>query len=322
MILERPPRIVTAPEAADPNYQAQDDLRHRAAGGGRMRDSLFWEVIMPEQQLGFQSYLYLTGTGKAGFNVALWGPEDKPYVLDLVQGSVPDEMDFDDFSFSGMRLRQPQIRQTASLSYESEKVKLELDFYGLHDAFSFHQNPDGVPNWFALNRFEQTGWVRGFVEFAGRRIEWDRMGHRDHSWGVRDWGLPHHWKWIVAYTPDGSRIVNGWIWIARGEWGFAGYVVRDGELIPIKHINQHTQYDADMTQRRLEAELVDIRGQTCLLTLDRFGIVKLLTHDKLGTAIIRAACTSTIDGQSGAGTLETHWQGSYLEHLIAANNRS
>ena len=66
---------------------------------------------------------------------------------------------------------------------------------------------------------------------SGRRIEWDRMGHRDHSWGVRDWGVPQHWKWFVAYTESG-RAVNGWIWIAKGEWGFAGYTVRDGVTYP------------------------------------------------------------------------------------------
>ena len=85
------------------------------------------------------------------------------------------------------------------------------------------------------------------------------MGHRDHSWGVRDWGVPQHWKWFVAYTESG-RAINGWIWIAKGEWGFAGYVVRDGVTYPIRHIDQHAEYGEQMRQRRLRATLTDITG--------------------------------------------------------------
>ena len=310
--------IVTAPEAPDAGYEPQDDLRHRAAPGGRMRDSLFWEMIMPDQRVGFQAYLYLTGTGRAGFNVVVWGEEEEPLVLDLVQDHVPDTMDLDDFSFAGLTVTQPELRRTAVLDYESDKISLHFDYTALHDTFSYRQNPDGLPSWFAVNRFEQTGWVKGHIEFGGRRIEWDRIGHRDHSWGTRNWGVPHHWKWFIAYTPDGARIVNGWVWIAQGEWGFGGYVVRDGELLPVSHIEQHADYDDDMSQRRLEADLVDVRGETTRLVLDRFGLVKLPTNDRMDTIIMEAACEATIDGVAGAGQFETHWPLSYLSHLTQA----
>lgn len=310
--------ITTAPEAPDAGYDSNDDLRHRPAPGQRMRDSLFWEMIIPEERIGFQAYLYLTGSGRAGFNVAVWGEQDEPLALDLVSDRVADDMDLNDFSFAGLELTQPELRRTAALRYESEKVTLHFDYSALHDPFSYRQNPDGLPSWFAINRFEQTGWVTGFLEIGGRRIEFDRVGHRDHSWGVRNWGYPHHWKWFIAYTPDGERIVNGWIWIAQGEWGFGGYVVRDGELVPVSHISQHATYDDDMTQRRLEAELVDVRGGSTKLTLDRFGVVKLPTNDEMDTIIMEAACDATIDGFAGAGQFETHWPLSYLKHLVAA----
>jgi hypothetical protein len=309
-------KIKSAQNLPHAGLDPKDDLRHRAEAGQRMRDSLFWEMIMPDEQIGFQAYLYLTGAGKAGFNVCVWGAEEKPLVLDLVQGAVADDADLGNFSFEGLRLTQPDPHHSALLRYESKKVKLELSYTALHDPFSYRQNPDGIPPWFAINRIEQTGWIKGFLEFGGRRIEWDRIGHRDHSWGVRNWGAPQHWKWFVAYTRDGRRIVNGWIWIARGEWGFGGYVVCDGELLAISHIKHHAEYDADMSQRRLNAEIFDVRGGSFNLTLERFGLVKLPTNDKLGTIIMEAACTATIDGFDGAGQFETHWSTSYLDHLI------
>ena len=74
--------------------------------------------------------------------------------------------------------------------------------------------------------------MTGVLEVAGRTIEFDRIAHRDHSWGARDWGAPQHWKWLLAHTPSG-RALNAFIWIARGEWGFNGYVLRDGEPVAI-----------------------------------------------------------------------------------------
>ena len=314
--------IPTAAEAPSPEYQDQDDLRHRPLPGGKMRDSLFWEMIMPDEKLGFQAYLYLAGTGQAGFNFVVWGEDKEPYVLDLGHGEVADSMDFDNFSLSGLSLTQPDLRKTAVLKYESDNLKLEYNFTAIHDAFSYRQNPTGLPEWFALNRFEQTGRVTGFLEFGDRRIEWDRIGHRDHSWGTRKWGVPHHWKWLIAYTPDGLHIVNAWIYIAKGEMGVAGYVVKDGEVLPIDTIKHHASYDDDMGQRQVEAAITDTRGGVTHLQMERFGLVRLPTNDKMDTMIMEAACTATIDGHAAAGQFETHWPKSYVNYLASLNKKS
>lgn len=311
--------IVTIP---DPGFGPADDLRHRPAEpGGRMRDSLFWEMIMPDERLGLQIYLYLTDRGRTGYNVSVWGPDADPVALELGGGTVGADMDLDHFEFNGLTVKQPELRRTAEVSYGSENVRIEYRFEAIHDAFSYRSNPDGLPSWFAANRLEQTGRVSGHLQVGGRRIEWDRrMGHRDHSWGTRNWGVPHHWKWFVAYT-DSGRAVNGWIWIARGEWGFAGYVVRDGVTIPVSHIDHTATYHDDMSQRRLEATLVDTTGGRTHVVLDRFGLIKLPTNDRMATEIWESACDATIDGEPAAAQWETHWPGPYLQHLVESNGR-
>lgn len=311
--------IKNAPEIKDPGYQPNDDLRHRPEPGGKMRDSLFWQLMMPDLELGFQCYLYLAGDGRAGFNLILWGTERKPLVLDLVQDTVPDDMDFDDFRLEGLHVQQPADQKTARISYTSDKVTLEYSFEGFHAPFSYRSNPDGLPDWFAKNRLEQSGWVKGYIEYDGKRIVLDRIGHRDHSWGTRYWQAPQHWKWLVAYTPDASRIVNAWIWQAKGEWGVGGYVIRDGELVPIAEVKQHATFDDDMTQRSVEVEITDIRGGTCHLTMDRYGLVKLPTGGRHATMIMEACCHAGIDGQEAAGQFECQWPQSYLDAMIELN---
>jgi hypothetical protein len=292
----------------------RDDLRHRPAPGKRMRDSLFWEAIVPEEMLGMQVYLYLTDRGRAGYNVVVWGPETEPLALHLGSGRISDSADLDNLSFEGLRLQQQDPLRTCTLTYQRDDVAIEFDFRGVHDAFTYRQNPDGLPVWFAENRMEQTGHVRGSIQVGRRRIALDRIAHRDHSWGVRDWGVPQHWKWFVAYTPS-AVAVNGWIWIARGEWGFGGYVCRDGVATAIRSIDHHADYDDLMRQRHLAATVIDVDGGQTELILDAFGVVELPTHDPLETVIREAACHATIDGEAGAGQFETHWVHSYLEYL-------
>ena len=75
-----------------------------------------------------------------------------------------------------------------------------------------------------------------------------------------------------------------------------------------------------MSQRRLNAVLVDLEGRETTVVLDRFGLVKLPTGDKIGTIIQEAACSAQIDGMAGVGQFETHWHQAYLDHLIETNS--
>jgi hypothetical protein len=229
-------------------FAPHDDLRHRVPEGARMRDSLFWNLIVPEEELGLQVYTFVNHRGRAGYNVVVWGARGELPALLQHLGQVGAEADFDDWSV------------------------------------------------------------------AGRRIEFDRIAHRDHSWGTRDWGFPQHWKWLLAHTPSG-RALNAFVWIARGEWGFNGYVLRDGAPVAIARIDHRASYDDGMDQTRLEADLVDVEGVTTALTLESFGAVRMPHDDPFGTVIIEAACRSTIDGEAGGGQFETHWPLAYIEHL-------
>jgi hypothetical protein len=302
------------------HLSAADDLRHRAPPGNRMRDSLFWEVILSDEEIGMQIYLYLTGSGRAGYNVVVWGADPEPLALHLASGHLAEGDDLADLTFKGLRLQQPDPLHSCVVTYQSDDVALEFDFQAIHEAFSYRSNPDGIPQWFAENRMEQTGRVRGSLRIGSRCIPLDRMGHRDHSWGLRDWGTPQHWKWFVAYTPRGVA-VNGWIWIAKGEWGFGGYVARDGVATAIERIDHHADYDAEMRQQRLSATVIDVTGARTEVIMVAFGVVELPTHDPLQTVIREAACHATIDGEVGAGQFETHWVGSYLEHLTSATKQ-
>jgi hypothetical protein len=296
------------------HFTPTDHLRHPVDASGRMRDSLFWQTVFESPRLGFQAYLYLTAQGRAGFNVALWG-EGKPLAFDRVEGEIPASMNIDDLRLEGLSLSCPSFGGPSRLSYEGKKLRFEFTFEGSHPPFSYRDNPDGLPAWFAQNRYEQGGRLAGWIQAGDIRLKLDQPGHRDQSWGNRNWGMPQHWKWFCAYTPDSSIVLNGWVWMARGEMGCAGFVCRDGKATAIATILQHATYDEAMGQVRLEAVLIDVEHNRTTLALDRFGLLKLPTGDKVGTIIQEAACVGTIDGRRALGQFETHWHQAYLDQL-------
>lgn len=301
----------------EPPFTDADDLRHHPPPGGRMRDSLFWNLIVPEEQLAMQTYVFVNHRGRAGHNVCVWGGNRQP-IVERHLGLVGPDADFADWDEAGLRVLQPEVRRRAQLAYDSERIHLEYEFTALHDAFSYRQNPGGLPSWFAVNRFEQAGRVRGELTVDGHTTTFDRIAHRDHSWGPRNWGYAHHWKWLLAHTPAG-RALNGFVWIAEGEWGFNGYVLRDGRPVAIDvFTRQAARYDDAMDQVRLDAEIRDVEGMTTALALESFGAVRMDHGDTVGTIIIEAGCRAEIDGEAGGGQFETHWPARYLQHLAAA----
>lgn len=107
-----------------------DDLRHRPIAGERTRDSLFWQLTMPEEELAMQIYLYLTGSGKAGYNICVWRSDPQPLAAQQHSGTIPDHADLDEFSFGGLTRSQPDPRRTCRLTYDRGGVRIEYDFTG------------------------------------------------------------------------------------------------------------------------------------------------------------------------------------------------
>ncbi|WP_140848357.1 hypothetical protein [Paracoccus sp. FO-3] len=296
--------------------RAEDDLRHRPAPGGQMRDSLFWQVSMAEERICLQIYVFATDDGNAGCNMCLWGADIAPAVVDFHSGSIPDDCDFSTISLGGLSVRQDLAAQRSTLSYAGARLKVDFSFSALHEAFSYHANADGLPTWMAANRIEQSGILQGWLEIDGRRVSLDRrIGHRDHSWGLREWAMPQHWKWLAAYTPDGSIAMNGWIWIAGGERGVAGYVARDGKVSPITAIRDHAEYDAEMMQQSASMSIDYGAAEPLELKLHTFSAIRFPSSKRNSVTITEAGCAATLDGIAGSAQFETHWPTPYLDYL-------
>jgi hypothetical protein len=295
---------------------AVDDLRHRAAPGIKTRDSMFWNVVLPEDQVAVQIYIWVDGDGVAGRQVAVYFPDPADNViLNAYNVDLGQDCDFDDWHCEGLLLRQPDPLRVAELTFAGEGVELEYRFTGRSRPFSYRENPAGCPPWMALNRFEQSGRAAGVLRVKDRQIWFDDVWtHRDHSWGRRNWGSVHHWKWIVAGAYDGSVELNAMFHVSRGEPGINGHIFRGDEPVPIVDGHCHAEYDEEMGQTHLQADLVDASGAVTHLEMQRYAIFSLPFGSD--TLLSEAACRVTIDGVPGAGQFETLWPAGYIERLV------
>ena len=292
---------------------ASDDLRHRPVDGSKGRDSLYFNLMLPELELGVFVYTWVDQAGVGGRLVTVWGRGERPLAFEVVHGVDMGDADFDDWDIAGLRLRHPEPLRSAQVRFSSEPVELSYDFEGSHQAFEFSRNRGGCPQWMAVNRFEQTGRAFGRLRVGEREVAFDRPAHRDHSWGRRNWKMPQHWKWIVAQTPSGQGL-NLFQWVVRGEIGTNGYVLRDGEPVGLLDARCRAVYDQDMTSRSLHATLWDERGGETELVLERFGTVALPVGSN--TVLNEAACRGSINGEPGWGQFEAQWPASYVDALV------
>lgn len=156
----RPPQPVMF---AGSGLMEEDDRRHTPPDGSKGRDSLYFNLMLPDRELGVFVYTWVDHHGIAGRLVTAWGPEAEPVAFEVVHGIPMGAADFDDWLLEGLEVRHVDPLRSAEVRYQGNGIELAYDFSGTHDAFGYDRNRDGCPQWMAMNRFEQTGHVCGEV---------------------------------------------------------------------------------------------------------------------------------------------------------------
>lgn len=163
----------------------------------------------------------------------------------------------------------------------------------------------GVYPWIGTTRYEVACNVHGEVLVGDETIEFDGVGQRDHSWGVRDW-WNFGWVWTAGALEGGTRFHTARIRIPGIDSFAPGYVMAPGgevEQIEVCTAEEETgdhgfPTSAAITCGPLELT-VEPRHFSPVLLVDRDG-------DTTRTSRFpRALCRfTTPDGRSGVGWTE------------------
>lgn len=193
--------------------------------------------------------------------------------------------------------RVAEALASPSSSAASVRVALDLQIRGLHAPFHYPQYrrvaqpPPHVPRprgWAqkvtralrrpaeirsALNmrkgrHYEQSVNVVGTVHMAGEPFVIEGSGHRDHSWGPRDWAPAERWRWLTGQF-DGMAFNAMYMTIA-GTHVTNGYVWTGGACVPIDDLHLDATFDEE-----------GLAGRTISLELSAGGVRHTVTGDVL-----------------------------------------
>ena len=297
-----------------------NDRRHSLSDKPHARESLVFMLQLPEHDVAAFVYTWVSGESKAGAAFCIYGPAVGPApVFEAVDGiPVPYDQGFDDWRVGGVHVRHGAPLQVADVSYAGAGGSLEYHFEAMHPAYNYGSHPDGCPDWFADDRFEQSGRVRGVLRFGDREIPFDTFGHRDHSWGTRDWGVAQHWKWLEAQAvPDIA--VHVLECSALGKNTVHGYVQRDGKIAEVTSVASSFEHDERLLHTSIQMVVQDSAGRTTTVRGKTYAMYEFKVSP-LAT-LNEGSMTIDIDGVEGIGHVEMDWPKSYLDYVAEKAGR-
>lgn len=282
-----------------------------------VRESLAYLLPLPQLKMGVIFYTWVhargeNGKGRAGSAAIVFGEGVGETVFEVHDHiGVPDEMSFDDWRVGPAKLSLSDDMTKSSIGFEGERVSFEYDWTGENPSFGFGANRNGCPQWLAWDRTEQGGHVVGSITVDGVQHQVDGLAHRDHSWGMRDWGGATHWKWWNILT-EGGTAIHAMELQYFGKTTMHGYVQKDGVIATILDMDADITFDERFVHTDISATIHDDEGRTTAVTCRQGGDLQWPVSPRLW--IHEAAMHTTVDGVDGVGYIECAWSPEYITH--------
>ena len=290
------------------------DGRHALPDSAMGRESIPYIVVLPEHQIAFFTYTWVNSKSEAGAAFAVFGPGvgSEPIQQRLADRPVPEDMNFDAWKIDDFRMEQDLAFDKAHVRWETAEATVDFTFEAFHPPYAYGSDPRGCPSYCATDRVEQAGRVKGTLVIGDKVIDFDATGHRDHSWGTRDWIPFQQYEWFVGQVGD-SASVHFWRFNALGKENIRGFVFKDGKMSRVVTIENDVTYGDQFWQESYKARLTDAAGRETIVEGDVFGCYTLLPDPKC--SLNESGATVKIDGQKGVGWMECCWPTEYLEHI-------
>jgi hypothetical protein len=217
-------------------YLDLENINHliqQSKGGGNYRhrswrESYYFNMTDPNHEISLITTIGLLPNKKRSVGFLLIIRKGKPVFLKpLVSLKKP--------VFSGYEFKIGEMRYTIEginwrIRYDKDKVNLDLSFIPINRIYPYRKGDEEewIFDRIGTQHYEQFGMFSGTLNL--NREEYDIgpcFGHRDHSWGIRDWGsLDRYSLHCCAFSK--SLAFNLWEGTIQGRSFFKGFLF-DGE---------------------------------------------------------------------------------------------
>lgn len=195
-------------------------------------------------------------------------------------------------------------------SSDKDDTTVDLMWTAYTPPFEFHDQAafDYAPSSVATAHFEQAGKVTGRIRANGAEYTIDGWGHRDKSWGVRDWARIEGWDWISAqFGPE--LAINATQVLTDGKHAPSGFVWHGGSHHAIGRLEVRHEFGAPHVTRRTVVHAICADGLE--VRLDAWPHTQFPLYRK-GLMIQESpsSFTAQVAGKSydGLGIVEHTWQ--------------
>lgn len=312
------------------NLVPEDDFTHELGPESNFNESMYFNFFDPEQSIGgFVRLGNRANEGQAEMTVCIY-LQDGRVLFAFKRAEISNN---DAFNAGGLRFEVVEASEKLRTVYEggvieldnpkdlsdpshafrnSPKRRISLDLmhqacgpmYG--DSKDKKESGRSAENQFAKAHYEQHMHVKGTIDLGEEQVEISGYGLRDHSWGPRYWQAIERYEWLTMnFGPDLGAMVSV-IQIAGEEPRQGGVIIRDGVLIPIKHVTIDADYeDNGLYHRSLVAKIETKEGETLEISGDVRGFIPLRNRrEGLTTHIGEGMTEWTLDDRKGYGLSE------------------
>jgi hypothetical protein len=282
-----------------------------------LRESLAYLLPLPELGLGVIFYTWVhalgeDGRSRAGSAGIVYGPGVAETLFEVHDHiGVPDSLSFDDWHVGPGHMTLSDDMMSSTVSFQGERVAFDYVWAGINPAFGFADNRNGCPQWLAWDRAEQGGHVVGSLTIDGVTHAVDGFAHRDHSWGLRDWGGATHWKWWNVLAPGGTA-VHAMELQHFGRTTLHGYVQKDGVVGTVVGLESELAFDERFMHVGMKATITDDEGRTTTVVCRQGADLQWPVSPRLW--LHEASMYAEVDGVEGVGYIECAWPPEYVAH--------
>jgi hypothetical protein len=323
-------------EAARPTIRLEpaDELMHANTGEAHFNESMYFNFFDPGRRLGgFLRIGNRPNEGYAETTTCLYEPGG-PVLFSFQRAPIQSN---DAFDAGGTRFEVIEPFQRLRIAYQGKACRLAKPLEMSDPRTAFRSNPwvevgvdlaiEGVgPMYggervgggagahemeFAKGHYEQHHRATGSLSIEGRRIAFDGLGLRDHSWGPRSWQAPSWYRWLTANFGDDFGFMASIVASRDGYETRAGFVHRGRALTLVTKVDLETDFTgSERVHDRLRARLTCADGRTLEVGGRVLSLIPLRNRrDGRTTRISEGMTEWTCEGRTGYGLSE------YLDQL-------